>query len=355
MHTTGTDNDTSSPSDNGDDAIFIESLEAGWCVVPGEDHTLFGPACYGSVCYTTELMTACQTLNGINFADGFCLLPHRSYTVVGPVCTPTQGAVDQAPQCYGDETAQLCQEMGGTNVGDIFCILPGHHYSVLGPFCDTVISRSDEPGTILDPICVSTEEGTSACQALSGRSIGNGTFCILEDRSDYHLLGPLCQSGGACAVFDEICRSDFAGQPVGSFFCIIKGDYTMVGPASYGGLSFTGSEHLLAKNVHKNLVHDVVGDGNWYVLNGTYSVYGPTCYGSSCYQGDCVGAGGSLIGSIFCVMKMKSTTSGSFSFLPSLVVAVAIAGGLGFFLLRYSKKQDGTSDIRYGYRIAGAL
>jgi hypothetical protein len=276
-------------------AGLMEGLDVGWCVVPGDDHTLFGPACYGPTCYTAELIEACMKLNGTNFADRFCLLHDKSYTVVGPVCTPTIGPIEQASECYADETAQVCLEMGGTSVGGIFCILQGDNYSVLGPFCSTSLYASE-----LYANCVTAEEGKSACHALSGRSIGNGTFCILDDR-DYHLLGPLCYDGGGCTLFDSgsasgssegSCEENFGGLSVGGFFCIIKGDYTIVGPSSYGGIGFSG-DNILAKNVDQNTVHDVLG--SWYVLNGTYSVYGPTCWGSSCHHGNCVEAGGSLI------------------------------------------------------------
>jgi hypothetical protein len=202
----------------------------------------------------------------------------------------------------------------------------------LGPFCTTRLIDSE-----LYPICVTVEEGQSACRALSGRSIGNGTFCILDD-SDYHMLGPLCFEGGACALFSSSagysdegsCEKDFGGQSVGGIFCIIKGDYTIVGPSSYGGIDFSG-DNKLAKNVDKNAVHDVLG--SWYVLNGTYSVYGPTCWGSSCHQGNCVEAGGSLLDSLFCVMKMESS-GGPISLLPSQM-AVAVAAGCLFVLLQW--------------------
>jgi hypothetical protein len=113
------------PSTINKTGILIEALDVGWCVVPGDDHTLFGPACYGPTCYTVELLEACAKLKGTNFADRFCLLHDKSYTVVGPVCTATTGPIEQASECYADETAQVCQEMGGTSVGGIFCILKG--------------------------------------------------------------------------------------------------------------------------------------------------------------------------------------------------------------------------------------
>jgi hypothetical protein len=293
------------------DGVVISSQDVGWCVVPGSDHTVFGPACYGLDCYTDELAEACQKLNGTNFADRFCLLD-RSYTVVGPVCTPSEGAIEEASECYAEETALVCSEMGGTSVGGIFCILKGE-YSVLGPFCSSQ-SIDTEPG-ILYPICVSVEEGESACLALSGQSIGNGTFCILEG-NDYHLLGPLCNGDGGCWIFDDSkgggendCLSKFGGQSVGGSYCILKGDYTIVGPSKYGDIRFTG-ENVLAKDMDETMIHDVIeGDSSWYVLNGSYSVYGPTCYGSACYDGDCIGAGGSQINSIFCVMAIDDSGS----------------------------------------------
>ena len=182
-------------------------------------------------------------------ADRFCLLD-RLYTAVGPVCTPSVGPIEQASECYSDETAQLCAEMGGTSVGGIFCILKGDEYSVLGPFCSS--STYDAAPGILYPNCVSAEKGESACQALLGRSIGNGTFCIL-DGSDYHLLGPLCDVGGGCWIFDEsggenTCLSKFGGQSVGGSFCILEGDYTIVGPSTYEDIRFSG-ENLLANDV----------------------------------------------------------------------------------------------------------
>jgi hypothetical protein len=55
------------------DGVVQESLDVGWCVVPGNHHTVFGPACYGLECYTDDLVAACQKLHGVNFADRFCL------------------------------------------------------------------------------------------------------------------------------------------------------------------------------------------------------------------------------------------------------------------------------------------
>jgi hypothetical protein len=304
---------------NETDSFTIESPDVGWCVVPGDNHTLFGPACYGEDCFTTELKAACTKLNGTNFADLYCLLPGTLFTVVGPVCTPRDsGPIAQASQCYGNETARVCQEMGGTNVGDIFCILNNtseqEQYSVLGPFCHLArYDTGEEPGIIYGR-CVSGQAGETSCQALSGQSIGNGTFCILNG-SDYHLLGPTCGAGGGCAVIgvgagdDNTCRSKFGGQPVGDFDCIIQGDYTIVGPSIWGNVQFWG-DNVLADDMDETMIHDVVGgDASWYLLNGTYSVYGPACWSNICYDGDCVRAGGSSINSLFCVMKIDATSS----------------------------------------------
>jgi hypothetical protein len=229
--------------------------------------------------------------------------------------------------------------------GGIFCILKGSNYSVLGPFC-TSQTYEHEPGNIY-PWCVTVEEGEAGCQALSGRSLGNGTFCVVNG-SDYRLLGPLCANNG-CAEYDGSksggengCLLQFGGQSFGSFSCVIKGDYTIIGPSNYGNLRLMG-DNLLASDVDENMVHEAMnGIGEWTVLNGSYSVYGPTCWGSSCYDGDCVGAGGSKIRSLFCAMKIGSAGSDSSSsngssgatsiLLLSHIMATAIAGCLGLFL-----------------------
>jgi hypothetical protein len=106
--------DTATPLDE-----TIEALDVGWCVVPGHDYTVFGPACYGQECFTDELIDVCQQLNGTNFADRFCLLDTSAYTVVGPICTPHKGPIEADSNCYPEETEQLCSEMDGISVGEL--------------------------------------------------------------------------------------------------------------------------------------------------------------------------------------------------------------------------------------------
>jgi hypothetical protein len=148
------------------------------------------------------------------------------------------------------------------------------------------------------------------------------------------------QRWGGCWVFDESkgggensCLSKFGGQSVGQSFCIIKGDYTIVGPSGYGDIQFSG-ENLLANDVDENTVHDVIdGDSSWYVLNGTYTVYGPTCYGTACYDGDCIGAGGSRINSLFCLMKVGATAGSNISAGARSFLSCTAAALTGWFFL----------------------
>ena len=292
--------------------VTIEGQNAAWCAIPGKQHTIVGPACYGEECFTKDLAAACKTLNGTNFADRFCLVD-ESYKVIGPICTPVAGPVANASVCHPNETRDLCTEMKGINIGDIFCVVKGD-YSVLGPFC-SALQYESEPGQIYAD-CASATDAKTACAKISGRSVGEGMFCILPD-SDYHLLGPLCHRDGGCWLYDDSpnggenkCLKDFGGTSVGAQSCIIKGEYTIVGPATFGDVRF-GGDNILADDLDESAVFSpILGDPSWYVLNGTYSVFGPTCYGFFCYDGDCIKAGGSRINSIFCIMAVESVSMG---------------------------------------------
>ena len=206
-------------------------------------------------------------------------------------------------------------------------------YTVLGPFCTPNQYIDTEPEQVYAD-CVSEIEGETACSKLSGRSVGKGMFCVLPD-NDYHLLGPLCHSGGGCWVYNDLssggddkCAMDYGGTAVGYASCIIKGDYTIVGPSVYGDVAFSG-DNLLADGVTESeVVSPIQGDNSWHILKGTFSVYGPTCYGPNCFDGDCLKAGGSKINSIFCVIaKENDAAKGSTSSSSSLSTALV------FFLL----------------------
>jgi len=289
---------------------LFKGQEASYCVIPGDSHTIIGPACYGKECFTKELADACQDMGGTNFADRFCLVD-ASYTVIGPICTPTTGPIEEASVCHPEETKALCDEMNGINIGDIFCVVKGD-YTVLGPFC-TAQYYTVEPDQLYST-CATESEGKEACTKLSGRSVGKGMFCVLNG-IDYHLLGPLCDVGGGCWVYNDEnndqCEQDLNGTAVGSFSCIFKGDYTIVGPSNYGNVRF-GGDTILADDLNESQVFSPIeGADTWYVINGSFSVIGPTCYASSCYDGDCIKAGGSRISSIFCVIPEGQHTVGS--------------------------------------------
>jgi len=306
--------------------------DAAWCAVPGK-HTVVGPACYGQECFKDELATACKSLGGTSFADIFCLLDD-SYTVIGPICKPTENYTENASVCYPDETAKLCQEMDGTNIGDIFCIVKGE-YSVLGPFCHVDYVKDDANITeTVYPICTN---GTDVCTNLGGKSMADGTFCILEE-NDYTLMGPFCFVSGCYSVptteegyTESTCDSLLGGTTLGDFSCILKGDYTVVGPLAWGDgtdlLFFNGYE--LGKDLDQSsIIFPLKGAmPAWILLNGKFSVYGPTCYGSSCNTGneDCMAAGGSNFGNTFCLVLDVSTspTSGPISLTSEATFTVA--------------------------------
>ena len=320
-------------NDEPDNGIVYEAENAAWCAIPGKNHTIVGPACYGKECFTEELAAACKEMGGTNFADRFCLVD-ESYKVIGPICTPINGPIEEASICHPEETKALCSDMNGINIGDIFCVVKGD-YTVLGPFCTAQQKSDTEPDQVYAD-CVSEIEGETACSKLSGRSIGKGMFCVLPG-NDYHLLGPLCQPGGGCWVLNEStsggndnCAMDYGGTAVGYASCIIKGDYTIVGPSVYGDVAFSG-DNLLADDVTESEVFSPIqGDNSWYVLNGTFSVYGPTCYGPNCFDGDCLKAGGSKINSIFCVIAEEDTAEDTSSHtlstsLASFALSAALA------------------------------
>jgi hypothetical protein len=306
----------------------VPGQAAAWCIVRGNDHTILGPACFGTECFKEELSVACETLGGKNFAGLFCLL-EKSYKVIGPICSPTSGPIENASVCYEEETTALCDDMNGTSVGGIFCVVKGE-YSVLGPFC-TTSHYQDEP-EISYANCASKMEGEAACSELSGSSVGNGTFCVLPGL-EYRLLGPLCDANGGCWVYNDKsdpatgngCQRDFQGTAVGSYSCIIKGEYTIIGPATYGGMRFEGGNVMGPDLTAESVISLIQGNGPT-VLNGTYSVFGPTCYGASCYEADCE----SKIDGIFCAVKTKSEwrtpspapTSSSAYTSPSVILSV---------------------------------
>jgi hypothetical protein len=57
------------------------------------------------------------------------------------------------------------------------------------------------------------------------------------------------------------------------------------------------------------------GNGMGFVLDGTYTVYGPNCYGNTCYPAktECEKGGGFSIGGLFCAVS-RSKSNKSFGF-----------------------------------------
>jgi hypothetical protein len=309
--------------------VFV-GQEAPYCAISGDSHTIIGPACYGQECFPLQLSLACQEMGGTNFANLFCLVD-ATHKVIGPICTPTTGPIEEASVCYPEETKALCEEMNGFNIGDIFCVVKGD-YTVLGPFCTLHYNTAESDQLFSN--CATESEGKDACAKLSGRSVGNGRFCVLPG-NDYHLLGPLCNPGGGCWVYsdetNDHCEQDFDGTAVGSFSCIFKGDYTIVGPSIYGNVQF-GGETILANDLDESQVFSPIeGASTWYVINGSYSVIGPTCYAGSCRDGDCIKAGGSRINSIFCVLPEEQHTESSVS--SSAPESIGILGWVASLLV----------------------
>jgi hypothetical protein len=298
------------------DGMFFPPFSgASWCAVPGQ-HTIVGPACYGEICFTEELAKGCAALGGTNFADIFCLLDD-SYTVVGPICKPTlANNTEDAIVCFPEETAKLCLDMGGTNIGDIFCVIKGGNYSVLGPFCN-VMQYFDFPHDVTDNLYYPTcTDGSDVCREIGGNPLGEGTFCVVNG-DDYVAVGPLCFSavcnglGGMVSRVDDAvdkrvdgglsyCEYYLGGTNIGNLICLLKGAFSVVGPMNWGNVQFSGNVFADTVNASQAILHSV---SSWVILNGTFSVYGPTCYGSNCNDGDCLAAGGSSFGGVFCAVQ----------------------------------------------------
>jgi hypothetical protein len=287
-----------------DFGLQIEPAHAAWCAVPGRK-SIVGPACYGEVCFTAELAQGCAALGGTSFADIFCLLDD-SYTVIGPICKPTHNKTKDASVCFPEETAKLCLDMGGTNIGDIFCVIRGSNYSVLGPFCDDV-SFSDD----MEDVFAQCEDTSDVCREIGGTPLGDGSFCVLKG-GDYVAVGPSCTSGFGCPCASDSCES-LGGTMMTPYMCVLKGAYSVVGPVAWDGTALIGNS--LAEGVSESIIVNSNGLSSMrIVLNGSFSVYGPSCYGSYCYsEGDCLEAGGSSFGGIFCAVSMaegQSTSEG---------------------------------------------
>jgi hypothetical protein len=211
--------------------------------------------------------------------------------------------------CFPEETAKLCLDMGGTNIGDIFCVIKGGNYSVLGPFCDQGYFYNDpnENGTEL--VYADCTDGSDVCRKIGGSPLGEGTFCVVKG-DDYVAVGPLCTTGGGCVIlagsYPDInggystCEYDLGGTNIGEFICLLKGAFSVIGPMLWGDSFFLGNVLADAVSEPKSIFPYFP---SWIILNGTFSVYGPTCYGRSCYDGDCLEAGGSSFGGVFCAVQ----------------------------------------------------
>ena len=306
-----------------------------WCLVPGR-HTVLGPACYGDECFTEELATVCEELDGTVYADLYCVL-NAKYTVVGPICRPSLAMDIATDACYPQETVETCTAMGGKTVGDIFCVLPDV-YSALGPFCSSssfVDSNSTEN-------CLG-DRGLEICNALGGTSFAEGIFCAIKG-NDYHFYGAFV-GGGCLAIGDSaggeksFCESEWGGMNLGSCACVFKGDYTVGAPLRWDDTTFYPE--------FEKRVEEFPQTGAGFVLKDSYSVYGPNCYGSQCYiaTDDCEAAGGMSIGGIFCAIPNSKSKKG-FEFtaeegLPggvvliiSLLSAAAVVEGILIFWFR---------------------
>ena len=287
-----------------------------WCFVPGK-HTVLGPACYGDECFTEELQKVCANLNGTVYADLYCVM-NAEYTVVGPICSPESTAVD----CFPETTVETCKSMGGTTVGDVFCILKGE-YSALGPFCFTYAHPLGTNATI----CFA-DEGSNACSALGGMSFGDGLFCAIPGL-DYHVFG--AYGGGGCVVIGieqggygpSPCEQDLDGINLGNCACIFKGEYTVGAPTRWGDTSFQFDRAVPADSFAIDV--DV---SMGFVLNGLFTMYGPSCYGTTCYpaSSECVKAGGTAIGGIFCAMPNSGSVASENGWSVGVIAALSVLG-----------------------------
>jgi hypothetical protein len=280
---------------------------------------VLGPACYGDTCFTEELQSVCTSLGGTVYADVYCVMD-STYTVVGPVCKPNATAAVALDECFPKETVETCSSLGGKTIGDLFCILEGQ-YSALGPFCyggdDGELGTN---GTECFP-----ERGREICSALQGASFGQGHFCVLEG-NDYHVMGDYW-GGGCQGLGFSACKEDFGGMDLGTCGCVFKGDYTVGAPLQWGSASI-----LPEWEQRKALPYQGMG----LILNGTYTLYGPSCYGSSCSiaTNGCEKAGGMSIGGIFCAISVNKNKASFFSAdggLPGgIILILAVLGGIVF-------------------------
>jgi hypothetical protein len=317
-------------------------VSGSYCFVPGR-HTVLGPACYGNTCFKEELASVCSSLGGTVYADIYCLLDAK-YTVVGPICRPSRQNVSDAvaEQCLTEETIEFCTDMGGSSVGDVFCVLEGE-YSALGPFCwafaylknendSNNITATDSNNTT--PECL-TEEGLEACNSLGGTPIGDGLFCVLKG-NDYHYWGEYWGGGGigigslSGDFFNSsVCESDFGGTNLGSCGCILKGDYTVGVPMNWG------ETQIHPEQAEWDLLgYD--GSGFSFVLDGTYTVYGPNCYGEMCFPAptQCEKGGGvSIAGGLICAVSSSKSTSFSFTTEEGLPAGIILILSLLSFIV----------------------
>ena len=185
-------------------------------------------------------------------------------------------------------------------------------------------------GTVEDFSHSRCSDGSETCRKLNGSALADGMFCVLEG-DDYHTVGPYCYAG-LCTIIgrleDEVspCEVELGGIPIGEFICIIQGDYTVVPVLIWdNAVHFDGYE---SSEENSNVFRPFIGARN-YMLNGSYSVYGPTCYGPTCYDGDCGGAGGVSIGGIYCAIPDSSdvvpSTSAAVSIHSSIICILSFA------------------------------
>ena len=115
----------------------------------------------------------------------------------------------------------------------------------------------------------------------------------------------LAQLAGVALATREVLhqRAIVSVVLIGDVFCILNGQYTVVGPTCWGSTCYTGSTASACNRLGGTNIGDV-----FCILEGdNWEVVGPTCNGNTCYTGSTASAcnrlGGTNIGDVFCILK----------------------------------------------------
>jgi len=206
-----------------------------YCVMDGY-WTPVGPICWQGLCIFGEAETKCARLGGNLFAKRWCIIRGCDWTVIGPTCTRAlTGSLNE--QCFVERTREVCVELGGTQIGERYCVLPGTDWTFIGP---TGFATSENIGATSD-FCRELKSNLNGFFNFMQSWDIAGRFCLIKDRLP--TTTPFCLDGNCFPQEGRAFCNRFEGKQLANGFMCTLSPYfrQVVGPLRYGEVAFEGN------------------------------------------------------------------------------------------------------------------